>query len=488
MATGVALATVGGVGLNVLDIAGPSPVAQAAAAVDANGCPTTTTTTTTPTATATATVTTATSTATTTTTAYATKTATTTAPNCPYVGWLPGWRPKLGPVFNDPLGSSSDAQAIVRRVYQAIMHAKRGSQIRIAVYSFDRSEIAYALRKAKQRGVSVQVIVAQKVMSSVARKLQSTLGKNPRKANFLISCPGRCRNGGKTAGNEHDKVFAFSRSGGAQYLVITGSGNLTSKAVYRQWNDSYAVANDKQLYDTWLKMFNQMKFKKQTGARVLTYTTTSGAYSYWFQRKAAAASDQLATLSTTTLQRYNAKTDRPAKQISKISCKAPKGYGANGRTTIRLAMYAMFGARGRALTKMLVAKKKQGCDVKVIMSVPGSQWPTLTKAGIPTRSADWEFTYRDPLLEDGIGGYGPRFYSHLKYMAVSGTYNGQPANLVVTGSENWDGLSKANEEVVLQINSANVYKRYANHFNKLFTTKATHRMGVKPLGGPGSVR
>jgi phosphatidylserine/phosphatidylglycerophosphate/cardiolipin synthase-like enzyme len=487
LATGIALASLGALGLNVIETAGPRPIAQAAAGVDALGCPTTQTTVTVPTATSTQTVTTATSTATQTATAYATKTVTTKLPNCPYVGWLPGWRPTLGPLFNDPLGSKRDAQVIVRRVYNAIMHARRGSQIRIAVYSFDRSEIAYALRKAKKRGVSVQVIVDKSVMSGTARSLQKVLGSNPKKSSFLVACSGRCRKAGD-GGNEHDKVFAFSRTGGARYLVITGSGNLTSKAVYRQWNDSYAVANDKKLYDTWLSMFNQMKVQKKVGKRTLTYTTVSQAYSYWFQRKAAAAESQLANVGTTTLARYNAKSDRPGRQINKISCKAPKGYGANGRTTIRLAMYAMFGERGRGLTKLLVAKKKQGCDVKIIMSVPGSQWPQLTNAGIPVRSADWMFSERNPLMEDGIGGFGPRFYSHLKYMAVSGTYNGQPANLVITGSENWDGLSRANEEVVLQINSATVYRKYLAHFNKLFTSKATHRMGVKPLGGPGSVK
>lgn len=73
-------------------------------------------------------------------------------------------------------------------------------------------------------------------------------------------------------------------------------------------------------------------------------------------------------------------------------------------------------------------------------------------------------------------------------MAVSGLYNGKPANLVITGSENWDNLSFTNEEVVLQINSRSVYRAYVDHFNKMYNGKATHRMGVKPLRGPGSVK
>ncbi|MFT4263157.1 MAG: phospholipase D-like domain-containing protein [Nocardioides sp.] len=483
VATGIALASLGGVGLNVVDTAGSTPLVQAAADTDAAGCPTTTSAVATPTATTTTTDYAVGGTTTTTATAYGTTYVTTAVPNCPYVAWLPGWRPTLGPIFNNPLGSNAQASAIVRRVYKAIMHAPKGSSIRIAVYSFDRSEIAYALRKAKKRGVSVQVIVNKRVMSGVARSLQKTLGSNPKKKSFLIACSGSCRKKGD-GGNEHDKVFAFSQSGGARYLVITGSGNLTSKAVHRQWNDSYAVANDKTLYDTWQQMFSQMAARKRVGARVLTYTTMSEAYTYWFQRQSAAFGDQVATMSTTTLERFNANADRAGRQINKISCAAPAGYGSNGKTVIRLAMYAMFGGRGRGLTKLLIAKKKQGCDVKIIMSVPGKQWPSLVRAGIPVRSADWLFAERDPGLEDGIGGYGPRFYSHLKFMAVSGTYNGQPANLVITGSENWDGLSRANEEVVLQINNASVYKTYLKQFNAMYNGRATHKMGIKPIYGP----
>ncbi|UDY24765.1 phospholipase D-like domain-containing protein [Nocardioides sp. Kera G14] len=491
LATGVALASLGGVGINVIETAGPAPLAQAVAATAADCTSsgkkvTTTKTVPTPTATTvesdpltgnpTATV-----------TAYGTATTTTTATQLPAncVPWLPGWRPQLGPIFNDPLGGKKKATAIVRRIRQAIVHTPRGGQIRIAVYSFDRAEIASALKKAYKRGVSVQVVVNKSVMSSTAKRLQKVLGKKAKRNSFLIACAGRCRKAGK-GGNEHDKVFAFSRSGGAQYLVITDSGNLTSKGVYRQWNDSYAVANDKGLYDTWVKMFAQMAAQKQTGGRVLTYTstTTPSAYTYSFQRQAAEMGDTPSTYATTSLHRYNAKADLPAQQINKVSCRANRGYGSGGRTVIRVAMYAMFGSRGRALTKMLINKKRQGCDVKMIMSVPGKQWPQLVKAGIPVRSGDWMFAWRDPAKEDGIGGYGPRFYSHLKFMAISGTYNGANANLVITGSENWSNISKANEEMTLQINDKAVYTAYVNHFNGMFNGRATHKMGIKPTGGP----
>src|SRR4051812_45036433 len=78
---------------------------------------------------------------------------------------LPGWKPRLGPMFNDPGRRGSGV--IVHRVLQAIRHTPRGETIRMAVYSLDRGEIGAALRKARQRGVHVQVIINQHTASGL---------------------------------------------------------------------------------------------------------------------------------------------------------------------------------------------------------------------------------------------------------------------------------------------------------------------------------
>ena len=401
--------------------------------------------------------------------------------NC--VPWLRGWHPKLGPVFNNPLGGAKKQKAIVNRLIQAINHTRRGATIRIAVYSFDRGDILSALRHARKRGVRVQVIVNKSVLSAGVRSLQKKLGKNPNKRNFVVACSGRCRHKGD-GGNMHAKVYTFSRTGGAQYLVMTGSGNLTSKGVYRQWNDSYAIANDKKLYDTWAVMFDQMAHQRVRGARRLSYTTTTGGYNYTFQRSLASQNNQVAT-SETTASRYRANTDPAWKRIQQVSCAAPRGFGISGHSVIRIAMYGMFKARGEALAKALVKKKKQGCDIKVIMSVPGGHtYKLMQRAHIPLRSADWEYAERNADEEDGISGWGPRFYSHLKFMAINGVYAGRPTHTVWTGSENWDALSFANEEFVLTINDTSVYRAYIDRWNAMWNGRSTHKMGVQPLRAP----
>jgi len=399
----------------------------------------------------------------------------------------PTWRPRVGPVFNNPLGKLSSQQAILRQVLAAVRHTRRGATIQMAVYSFDRSDLASALRKAHRRGVHVQIVVNKAVLSGVSRSLRRQLGRNPHRSSFLVACPGACRKKGD-GGNMHVKVFAFSQTGAARNVVISSSGNMTSKAIYRQWNDSYTVSGDAGLYATWKKLFRQMALQRRVGPRRLVYTSSDRTYSAWFERSLASAGNQPATATATTsltTARYRASADPVVNRIRRVGCRAPAGYGHHGRTVIRIAAYAMFEVRGQALAKALIRKKRQHCDIAIIISVPGrGTYKMLQRAGIRIRSADWMFAERVASEEDGISGFGPRFYSHLKFMAINGTYSGAPTKTVWTGSENWDTISFDNEEVVLTINDASVYRSYIDRWNSMWYGKATHKMGIKPEEGP----
>ena len=392
----------------------------------------------------------------------------------------PTWRPRTGPTFNNPLGSKASQQAILRQVLAAVRHTPRGATIQMAVYSFDRADLAHALRKARARGVRVQIVVNKAVMSSVARSLQRKLGKNPDKRNFLVACPGACRTKGD-GGNMHIKIFAFTQTGAARNVIISSSGNMTSKAIYRQWNDAFTIADDAGLFSTWRNLFSQMAHQQRTGPRRITYTSRSGTYGAWFERRLP----EKAPASSTTMDRYDPDTDPVVRRIRQVGCQAPAGYGKRGHTVIRIAAYAMFQVRGQALAKTLVRKRNQGCDIAIVMSVPGGgTYKLMQRAGIPVRSADWLFAERVAEKEDGISGWGPRFYSHHKFMTVNGMYAGRPTRTVWTGSENWSAISFANEEVVLSISDLRVYRAYMKRWRTMYHGRATHRMGIQPTYGP----
>src|SRR6478609_9438252 len=274
---------------------------------------------------------------------------------------LPGWKPALGPIFNEP--GKPRSTAIVYRVLQAIRHTPRGETIRMATYSFDRGEIATALRNARKRGVRVQIVVNQKTASGVVFSLQRTLGSTPRHNNFVVTCPGRCRAPGD-GGNQHIKIFSFTRSGGTRDLIIGGSGNLTSKAVYRQWNDSWAIAYDPKVFDAWVGFFKQMKFQHTLGGRVVqtSQTQVANPYSMWLQRTPT-------TGAAAPLARAAAQ-DPVVRRIRSVGCNTRAGYGnANGHTVVRIMEYALFGSRGNQIANAIASLKRGGCDVMVIGSV-----------------------------------------------------------------------------------------------------------------------
>jgi hypothetical protein len=391
---------------------------------------------------------------------------------------LPGWKPRFGPIFNDP--GRKGSKAIVNRVLAAIKHTPRGATIRMATYSFDRSEIGAALLKAHKRGVHVQVIVNQHTSSTLVYSLQKALGKKPRFKNFVVTCPGRCRAPGD-GGNQHLKIFSFTRTGGARDVIIGSSGNMTSKAVYRQWNDSWAIGYDPTIFDTWVGFFNQMKMQRQDGARVVTaeqqQPTVKNPFSIQLQRTTTAGQ---ASLSRTAEQ------DPVVRRIRQVGCRTRAGFGtADGRTVVRVMEYALYGARGNQIANALAALKRGGCDVMVIGSVFSKQAiGIMQRAGVPVRMADWSFAERLPEEEDGLAGWGPRFYAHYKAMIVSGSFGKEPTKSVWTGSENWSGISFANEEVVVRFTDPNYYQAYYKQFGKLWTGRATHKAGLEPLGNP----
>src|SRR4051812_2325129 len=61
------------------------------------------------------------------------------------------WKTYNGPYFNDP-HVKADHFKIEGKVIDTIDHARKGSFIRIAVYSFDRLPVAHAIVAAYHRG------------------------------------------------------------------------------------------------------------------------------------------------------------------------------------------------------------------------------------------------------------------------------------------------------------------------------------------------
>jgi len=356
---------------------------------------------------------------------------------------------------------------LIRRVIGGIKHAPKGSTIRFSMYSFDRRDVANALLKARKRGVHVQLIVNDNWTSAQTRRLRKALGTKPKKRSFYVICRGACR-GGK--GNLHMKVYSFSQTGSATKVIMTGSGNLTNRAASLQWNDQVTLLDAPGLYDVYVKVFDQLKRDQRVAQRYITYVQDDTLDALFY--KASNDGSQPAR------SKRRPRDDAVMKRLRNVSCSATGGYGVRGHTSIRIMMYAWMRDR-RYLADRVAYLKRKGCDIKVITSVSSkSVVRRLKSARIRVKSADYDFNPNPVGEEKKVN-----FYSHLKVMALDGTYRGRSVRTVWTGSENWSGLSFKNDELILHLTADNVYEKYVEHF-RLLWKRYTHKHGVRPLNPP----
>lgn len=382
------------------------------------------------------------------------------------------WLPKTGPVFNSPTGDRSARVAILGRIHEAIRHTPKGQTIRMASYNIDRRDTADLLIKAKARGVNVQVVVNANLIGPVEKLLQSRLGKDRYKSSFLVICKNACRNGSST-GNMHMKVYSFSQTGAARGVIINSSANLGSGAVNGQWNDAFTVYGNTELFDTWVTIFRQLRLDRTFDPRRVRYRSeTLGVY---YQRPTRARE----TVSVTNTG------DAPVDRLRAITCSTSAGYGVERKTLIRINMYAWYGARGIRIAKEVAARKRAGCKVAVIGSVIADDVVRILRgAGILVKAADWDWGQKLSTSGDKMI-FGPRCYSHLKYVTIDGTYKGRATRVVFTGSENWSAPALSSDEVTYEIHNASVLSAYNKRWRAMWDSpNATHSVKVKPTRRP----
>jgi phosphatidylserine/phosphatidylglycerophosphate/cardiolipin synthase-like enzyme len=374
------------------------------------------------------------------------------------------WMPPRGAAFNIPWGNEGERTHLMRRIVTAVRHTRRGETIRFAMYSFDRQTMADALIAAHRRGVHVQMVVNDNWTSAATNRLKRALGTNPRRRHFVVICHQSCRGG---HGNVHLKVYSFTRAGGARHVLMTGSTNITRRAVDLQWNDLYTLYGDRKLFSTWVTYFNQLSRDRPVHPRRIEYTSRPWTAS--FTRTAVEPPAR-------TVMRSNTGTRDPVlRHLRHVTCRARSGTGVHGRTVLRIMMYAWYGQRGTRIADRVAYLARHGCDVRAILNVAsGTVRRLLSRAGIPMRSAAWDYT-----LE-----HKPNIYSHLKVYAVNGTYHGRPTRTVWTGSENWSPIGFINDEITLQVNKGRAERRYMRFFRWMWNGRSTHAMGLHPTSGP----
>lgn len=366
-----------------------------------------------------------------------------------------------GPIFNNPLGTETEQQAIRNRLLQYIADSPNGASIKVAMYHFWDQELATALADAHtRRGVSVQLILDESTVSSRPTDpsygtLRAALGTNTGGSSFVSLCPaGKSCLGRPEFGQSinHNKFWLFSQVNEAGNVVVQTSTNLSPSSYSKFWNDAYIVANNSGIYSAYTGYFNKM-VGKDWGSWRYTSASWSPYKAYFFPYYPGTENS----------------TDTIWNILDNVTCKYTEADGTAGVTKIRVAMYK-FTRQGVA--DKLVALKKAGCNVQLVYTEtdsadssangsPGT-WEMLHSAAGLTPVCYFHDTDQNPATEQRI--------VHSKYLLVDGKYDGTDNKVVWTGSHNYSGPAlRENDEALLKIDDSTSHDAYVTHFDRLRT-------------------
>ncbi|HEY5821326.1 MAG TPA: phospholipase D-like domain-containing protein [Propionibacteriaceae bacterium] len=378
------------------------------------------------------------------------------------------YSPRDGVYFNNPYGTYYDKYPIINEVSRTIDSVPRGSKIRMAVYSFTREDTAAKVIAAYKRGVAIQILVdSHSKEYPGTQQLMKVLGTNKKKASFITWCKQSCMSSQESL--MHAKLYLFTRAGDTSLVSMVGSGNISTSPTSQAWNNMVTMTNNKTLYDSNVRYFNDM-LKDKSWSNY--YRTTESSYykEYFFPRTWSKDSDSMLTV------------------LNGVDCKArpAPGYGdSRGRTVVKVGMYAWTYGRNN-LAKKLVSLKSQGCNVEVTYSgerVDAAIIKTLltrtTKGVIPVYNGRLKADYDTP-------------YMHHKNVLINGVYYGNTANKAVyTGTANFtNNTQRECNEIMLRIGRNDFYDQFDANYNlirdnytkKVTTTKgAMHADGVQKL-------
>ncbi len=403
----------------------------------------------------------------------ATSSPTASAPSAAQAGAAPGtalgaaeklerkkrYKPAKGPLFNNPMGKPSSRFRIEAHLIRAIQHVPKGERIRISAYSLDRSQVADALIGAYKRGVKVQVLLNDHIVTPAQRRIASYLGMETDKKNFLYRCKSGCRAEKTEFNNLHSKFYLFSKTGKARNVVMLGSANMTLNAVRWQWNDLWTGRNQDVLFKYFTGLFNDMR--KDYDVR---------QPSYEFCENGSACDTNTDKLHNWVFPKVSTPTDDVVLSIlNNVQCLYTTASGKTKRTILRLSMHTMRGQRGDYLAEKIRSLYAAGCDFKVNYGLMG--FYTKAKIGAPTsrgriplRSTGFDLD-PDPedveLPEDEV-----ERYTHQKYLVIKGSWLGNPkTEIVFTGSSNWASLGTPQDEIIFSIRGNSVVRKYLKNWN-----------------------
>ncbi len=376
--------------------------------------------------------------------------------------------PQAGPAFNNPYGKTASVRRLITQVNRTIDSVPRGGKIRISAWNVRSYHITSALIRAHRRNVSVQVVMDRGNWNPNnpnvdAARLHAALKegnkKRPKvKKSFLRRCIGSCR--GKH-GIPHSKFFLFNKVRGkkngelktVRWITMFGSYNATELGATIQWNDLYTTKEQKDRYNSFLQVFDEMAKDKPVKNPVVGYDDGVTATSFYPYTGPGVVGDPVMDV------------------LNTVACKGATT--GSGTTRIRIAQTAMYGDRGLMLARKLAQLKRRGCNIRLVYAMFGNEVLKIMRdARIPLTHLAFD--------ANGDGLYDR--YVHMKTMAISGNVAGDPgAKITWNGSANWTQVALASDEVVGTVRLKWVTNRYMEWIDYMFTHRPV-RWGAEHPG------
>lgn len=376
------------------------------------------------------------------------------------------WKVPTGPKFNNPM-VEKDRFVIERHILRAIRNTPRGEKIIISAYSLDRQVFADELIRAKRRGVKVQVLLNDHLVTGAQVRIQRVLGHNTRKSSFLKRCVSGCRADKDEYNNLHSKFYLFSRSGRNRNVVMLGSQNMTLNAVRWQWNDLWTTVGKRTLYDQFEALFNDMR--PDWDKRRASYTFCDNGLN-------CPAGDMEKYNNIVFPRHTTASKDVVLDILNNIQCVYTDAAGVQRRTLLRLSMHTMRGNRGNYIADKLRDLYAQGCNLRVNYGLMG--FHTKQHIGAPTARGRVPLRSTGFNLRDDVPTGDPEIdnmpeaierYTHHKYFVLRGSYKGVvDSNIVWTGSTNWSSLGTPQDEILFSMHGRQMVRDYLKNFDLMW--------------------
>lgn len=373
----------------------------------------------------------------------------------------PPYSPQPGILFNDPTGSVAEQYSIKTHINRSIAATLTGATIRISTYTFGFDDTVNELIAAKARGVNVQVLIDSHTTTSQTTRLTNSLGTDRSKGSFVRRCSQGCMSSNPSV--MHAKMYLFSMAGSSNLVSMVSSANLSSSSAANSWNNINTVVGNPTLYNSLAKYFDDML--RDVDDLDYFRTTTSGIHKLYFYPRAAVTGVNTVTMLDV---------------LNHVKCTgSSSGFGYQGRTIIRVAMFQWAGSR-LDLANKVRQLRDQGCVVQVITNVPLAG-PGIMQALLQQSSRYGIMPVYDALYDNDKNGVAD-LYVHHKVLTINGNWYGNTrSKLVYTGSQNFtDNSTRNNNEIIYRIADVASYSSYAaniinlrtNHAKRIYTVPA----------------